>query len=241
MLLKRFHGARHLGLCSKVTGERIWLTNVTKYSASKVGNIKSSGVPTMHMRRRVHFALYLCPVTLSWFSLCLGIGDHVYDKGEVTSQWRVGRGQAAKEASAEENIWARASATRKRGAAEEDAGDDDDNDDGDEEEEAEEDEDEKDEEDEEADSEVQEVKPPKHKEKEKVSSPPAVLAKRRFMPAVFVKEESSPHQSSKKTGSPRKKAPRRGDPSTVEINRMDSFLARYGVTTKSLAGHVQSC
>ena len=88
---------------------------------------------------------------------------------------------------------------------------------------------------------MQEVKPHKHKQKEKVPPPPAVLPERRFTPAVFVKEESSPPQSSKKTTSPRKKAPHRADPSEVESIRMDSFLACYGTTTKFLASHVQSC
>ena len=41
VLLKRSHGARQLGLCNKVTRERICLTNVSKYSTSKAGNVKS--------------------------------------------------------------------------------------------------------------------------------------------------------------------------------------------------------
>ena len=67
----------------------------------------------------------------------------MYGKGEVTSQRGVARGQAAKAASAEENVRARASASWKRGLAAKDAGDNHD-DDGDEAEVAQEDEEEED-------------------------------------------------------------------------------------------------
>ena len=55
ILLKWWHGTRQLGLCDKVTRKRIWLIIVTKYSTSKTGNVKSSGIPTMDMCHRVHF------------------------------------------------------------------------------------------------------------------------------------------------------------------------------------------
>ena len=188
ILLKRSHSARQFGLCNKVTRERMWLINVSKYSTSEGGKVKYSGRPTTDMCRGVDSAL--CLLCIPAASFVLGIGDQVYDKHEVTSEWRVPRGQAAKQGNAEEKIRARASASQKRGPVEEQDADDHHDDGGDEEEEVEEDEEAEDEEDEEADSEVQEVKVVKHKDKEKVSSP--AVQKTRFKRAVFVKEDSSP-------------------------------------------------